>query len=697
MSTSRFFVPLAVVAVIGCGSSPTSDRSGKGGELSGPLVLDPGAICFGPACLGRHVETLRLAPPAPPVIPSRPLGVTEPPPLPPQSLGPTAAAPSVQPVSGGKFVSAAAAVAPSPPPGCTSYSLDMQVLVIASDGQEADLQAIQQALGYHAVPYSTWIATQNAGLLTSDRLATGCAGHYQGVVLTTGNLVYSPDGGATWRSALTNAEWQALRSYEASFHVREISWFVNPGPDQGLNPPSARVDTSTTPIDALLTAAGQTAFPYVNASNPISISGVWVYLTTPADPNVRPLLVDRSGNALMSSRVTADGRETLALTFDSNPFLIHDLVLAHGLVEWVTNGIYLGEFRAYLTPQVDDLFIDDDMYFGGVFRMTDNDFNVAHSWQSGQQSRPGNAGFRLAFAFNGSGGVPEDPDVPADDPLTIAATTSNADFHFINHTFDHENLDNATYDFAFSQIDQNNAFAANQGFRNFTTANLVSPDVSGLGNADALQAAFDSGVRYMVSDTSQPGWSNPSPNIGIYSTIQPAILLIPRRPTNLFYNVSTPDEWMAEYNALYSSFWRRDLSYAEILDKESQNLLIYMLQGEIDPHMYHQPNLRAYDGVHTLLGDLLDVAFQKFRRNSTLAVLSPDMQVAGARIANTMGRNASGLTATLTPHTSVTFTSPRGVDFAVSGVCTTGSETYAGKCISAVHVAAGGTVTLPVQ
>jgi len=92
-----------------------------------------------------------------------------------------------------------------------------------------------------------------------------------------------------------------------------------------------------------------------------------------------------------------------------------------------------------------------------------------------------------------------------------------------------------------------------------------------------------------------------------------------------------------------------------------------------------------------------DVAFQKFRRNSTLPVVSPDMQVAGARVANTMGRNASGLTATLTPATSVRFTSPRDVDFALSGVCTTGSETYAGKCISAVHVAAGGTVTLPVQ
>ena len=674
MSTSRSF---ALVALFACSSSSDSDRKVR--ETS---ALS--ALCIGPACLGRQVETLRLAPPAPPVIPSLPLG-------PPIVLPVGAQSPGSTPVaSAGKLLVSATAAAPPPPPGCSSYSLEMKVLVIATDGQEPDLQAIQQALGYHTVPFSTWIATQNTGLLTSDKLATGCAGHYQGIVLTTGNLLYSPDGGSTWRSALTSGEWQALRNYEAAFHVREISWFVNPGPDQGLNPASAQVDTNATPIDATLTDAGRAAFPYVNASNPVTISGVWAYLATPSDPNVTTLLVDSGGHALVSSRVTSDGRETMALTFDSNPFLVHDLALAHGLVEWVTQGIYLGEFRTYLTPHVDDLFIDDDMYFGDVFRMTDSDFNVAHSWQTGQQSRPGNAGFRLAFAFNGSGGLP-------DDPLTIAATTSNADFHFINHTFDHENLDAATYDFAFAQIDQNNKFAADQGFRNFTPLNLVSPDVSGLNNADALQAAFDTGVRYMVSDTSQPGWNNPAPNIGIYSTLQPAILFIPRRPTNLFYNVSTPEEWTAEYNAIYFSFWGRDLTYAEILDKESQNLLVFMLQGEIDPHMYHQPNLRAYDGVHTLLGDLLDRAFEKVRRSSTLPILSPDMHVAGARIANTMARNASGLSAVLRPGQSVTFTSASEVNFAVSGVCATGSEMYAGKCITAVHVPAGGTVILPVQ
>ena len=42
-------------------------------------------------------------------------------------------------------------------------------------------------------------------------------------------------------------------------------------------------------------------------------------------------------------------------------------------------------------------------------------------------------------------------------------------------------LDNADYAFAFSQIDQNNQFAIGQ-FQNFTTANFISPDVSGLTN-----------------------------------------------------------------------------------------------------------------------------------------------------------------------------------------------------------------------
>jgi len=490
----------------------------------------------------------------------------------------------------------------------------------------------------------------------------------------------------TYVSALTPQEWLALRAYEQSFKVREISWYVYPGADSGLNPPTAGVDTGVTPIDARLTAAGAKVFPTVNAANPIPISMAWTYLATPAEAAVTPLLVDAAGNALASSRVTPDGRETLAMTFDSNQWLIHDLVLAHGLIEWVTKGMYLGEFRAYTEAQIDDLLIDDDMYLGGSYRMSDVDMNVVRAWQAQQKSIAG-PDFRLAWAFNAYGAFDGDP-------LTAACKASSGEFHWISHTWDHTNLDSMSYADAFAEFDQNDKFAKSQGWSNYTTMNLVTPEVSGLTNPAAMKAAWDVGIRYTISDTSRAGWDNPAPNIGIYSTLQPGLLHIPRKPTNLFYNVSTPEEWMAEYNALYTSYWGRALTYQEILDKESQNLLVYLLQGNIDPAMYHQPNTRAYDGVHTLLGDLLDVTFQKFRRHSTLPIMSPDQDKAGARIARTMARNKAAVTAVLTPGVSVSFTSSAAVDLAVSGLCTPDAERYAGKCIASVKVPAGQTVVV---
>ena len=522
-------------------------------------------------------------------------------------------------------------------------------------------------------------------MLTPDKLATGCDGKYQGVILATGNLAFSADGGLTYVSALTATEWLALRNYESTFKVREISWYVYPGVDQGLNPPSSGVDTSASPINATLTSAGRSVFTSVNASNPIPISMAWTYLAKPSDPNVTPLLVDGVGNALASSRVTSDGRETIALTFDTNQWLIHDLVLAHGLVEWVTKGMYLGEFRAYTEAQIDDVLIDDDLYVGGAFRMSAADFNATRAWQASRKATAG-PNFRLAWAFNAYG-------ADDSDPLTTAVRTYSGDFHWISHTWDHTNLDGMDYATAFSEFDQNDGYARSHGFKNYTTMNLVTPEISGLTNPAAMSAAWDLGVRYTVSDTSRVGWDNPAPNIGIYSTLKQGMLHIPRKPTNLFYNVSAPSEWAAEYNFLYTSYWGRALSYAEILDKESQNLLVYLLQGNIDPAMYHQSNTRAYDGVHTLLGDLLDVAFQKFRKYSTLPIMSPDMNDAGARIARTMARNNAGVSALLTPGVSVSFSSPVSVEFAVSGLCASNAEMYAGKCISIVKVGAGQTVT----
>jgi hypothetical protein len=626
------------------------------------------AVCIALASVAGGAQTPSGAPPAPPRIATGPLG----------------------PVDSLRSAPESSTDA-TPPPGCTDWSVQMRVLVISATGSEPSFGAIQDALGYHTVPFTTWIATQKPGQLTPDTLFTACVGKYQGVILATGSLAYSPDGGNTWLSALTPAEWQTLRAYEVNFHVREVSWYVFPGADQGLGSPSPPwgVDTNTSPINGTLTGAGQAVFPYVNASNPITITGAWAYQARAVDPNVTPLLVDSANNALVSSRVTSDGRETIALTFDSNQWLIHDLILAHGLVEWVTNGIYVGEFRAYSEPQIDDLFLDNDLYDGGNFRMTEAHFNQMRSWQAAQKLNVGQD-FRLAWAFNGDGGTPGDP-------LTLAARDFSGEFQMISHTWDHRNLDNVGYGVAFDEFNLNDQFARNQPYQNYNTKNLVTPEVSGLANLNVMQAAWDAGVRYVVSDTSREGGDNPKPNIGKYNDVELGILQIPRKPTNLYYNVSTPEEWMAEYNDRYRTFWGRDLTYEEILDKESQNLLIYLLQGNIDPTMYHQPNARAYDGVRSLLGDLLDMAFDKFRTHSTLPVMSPDMHVAGARMANTKARNDARVVAAMTPGVSVSFSSPVAVEFAVSGLCTSGCENYAGKCITNVTVGAGQTVTFPLN
>ena len=172
MTTARISSAIAAVFVLsGCGGSSNSNQPAGRQELTGPLVLDPGVMCVGPACRGVPMETVRLAPPAPPVIPTGPLPPIS---IPPLSLPvPTvagggdsmlrAAFDSHSLRMGSPAGSTDAVTAPPPPPGCTNWTVQMQVLVISTDGKEADLPAIQQALGYHTIPYTTWIATQKLG------------------------------------------------------------------------------------------------------------------------------------------------------------------------------------------------------------------------------------------------------------------------------------------------------------------------------------------------------------------------------------------------------------------------------------------------------------------------------------------------------------------------------------------------------
>jgi hypothetical protein len=179
--------------------------------------------------------------------------------------------------------------------------------------------------------------------------------------------------------------------------------------------------------------------------------------------------------------------------------------------------------------------------------------------------------------------------------------------------------------------------------------------------------------------------------------LEPSILVIPRYANNLGYDVSTPEEWADQYNDRYKDAWGRDLSYEEILDKESELLLILLLNGDIDPWMFHQANLRAYDGTHTLIGDLIDRTLEKYNALYDLPILSPTQDEIGRRMIRRTRYNEAGVTASILPGDRVRLRAEQAAKVPVTGLRTPDAERYGGQYISYVNLDAGESVTIPLR
>lgn len=622
-----------------------------------------------PTLPARHTHTLRLAPLYQPRMQSRP---------------------QVQPV--GAPVKSRSTVPSLAPDGFQSSSsavtVEAKVLIISADGTESDLPAIKQAFELVGMPYKVWIAAQDPQPLTLDRLANGTYAFYSGVVLTTGSLAY--DSGTGWVSALSSEEWQNLWNFEAMFGVRQVTWYTYPTPDYGFGWATA-VDTSVTPVPLRLTAEGQAVFPYLNPTGDgLAVKLAYTYLAQFKSPTGSVLMTDDRGNALVAVNQYPDGRENLALTFDNAPWLQHSVALGYGIVNWVTRGLFLGDRRVYVSAQVDDLYLPNEMWLGGELRITGTDLQRVVDWQVERYGDPITAQYKTDMAYNGDGSR---PGFFPGDTLVAASVALRDHFKWISHTYTHPYLDNTSYTTTYNELMNNNKTGSMLVLPGYSVRSLVTPNVSGLYNPNAMRAARDTGVRYVVSDTSRAGEDNPFPNVGIYNALEPSILEIPRRPTNLFYNVATPAEWASEYNFIYHDYWGRDLTPAEILDKTSDMLLMYLLKGENDPWMFHQPNLKAYDGTHFLLGDLLDATLAKYRAIYNLPWLSPTMDDLGEIVHDRTQYIAAEVTATISGGV-LTLNAKRDAVVPVTGLYTPGASYYGGQYTSYIPVTAGKPVTV---
>jgi hypothetical protein len=249
-------------------------------------------------------------------------------------------------------------------------ALDLRVLLIGNSSQDVTTAAWESALTSEGVPYTevnvggaspttTTSAATGSWTITLPALSNGTKGFYNGVVIadSPANFV---------AGALT-----PLVSYESSFGVRQVDGSMFPSPALGA------VDATAGALDGTvgtLTAAGLVAFPELKGPVPFAL-GTWGYgATTVAGSPFTPIMNDSAGNALAGvyQHPAGDaqaGVTEMSLFFNYNSNMLQWLLLAPGLVNWVTQDTHLGLYRSYFGQDIDDVFIADNAW-SSVYQCT---------------------------------------------------------------------------------------------------------------------------------------------------------------------------------------------------------------------------------------------------------------------------------------------------------------------------------------
>src|SRR3954451_11266960 len=374
------------------------------------------------------------------------------------------------------LVVAATVMAAAPNRPAPGQRLDVRVLLLSADGTEPGFGAWKAELAREGVPYDTFVAYTGAArsaTLTDDKLADYATdhAHYSAVILSTGDLGHSvtnADATTSYLSAVGDAEWASLARFERTFGIRQLSDYTAPGPAHGLATVGGAAQDGT---NGTLTAAGRAAFPYLKGTVPIAdedptVAEAFGYHAAPVDAaDWQALLTAPDGTSYLGIHTHPDdGREEMVSTVAANENQSHAQLLRHGMLNWVTRGVFLGYQRNYLELHVDDLFLGDDAWNpathttnydpAAASRMSPADLAQAAAWSKAH-------GLRLDFAYNGGGSALwMEQTATTTDPLVtaLADPALRGSFGFINHTYEHPNLDCATAPFITRQLTTNVAW-----------------------------------------------------------------------------------------------------------------------------------------------------------------------------------------------------------------------------------------------
>ncbi len=636
--------------------------------------------------------------------------------------------------------------------------LNMRILIISPTANDNTLFALESLLMQVGVPYDVLIATEET--LTNDKLRSNGKGLYQGIFLTDGALTYDT-GGGNFESAFTlcepnssnenndeDCQWNILWQYERDFKVRQVSMFTFPGTipeDLGVLP-NGLVDTTGTPLNVNLTLEGQSIFSSLKTNATIPIKSAFTYLAASNSNSpelATPLLEDSAGNIVAISGILSDGREHITLFMGHNPFLLHTQLLGYDLLNWVTQGVFIGERRMYMHTDVDDWFQESDVWVHpddnssvpSTFRMSGQDALSAREHLLVLRDKYPQASTLIYNNFFNAAQADLNAsiDCSATASLTGATLCINHFFYWGNHTFTEQDMDFTDYVTSKFEVEANISYAQGVGL-NFNPNSLVTGTHSGLGyylkeltpnlpcvveysngycefgldksNPVLLHAADELDVRYMGANRSLQTQTAACDSCGIFHPLEPSIMLIPRWPTNVFFNVTTPDQVISEFNYFYgpegifkdgngNPFFNHNLNYTEYLDFEAGIALYHILIASPYPHFFHQGNLFEYESGKSLLADWTDTVLQKYTTYLNLPIITlefPDMGDLIKERTSFFDAAASGVW--FRDSNTVNITSNNGGTIFVTGAELSGEKwNYGNARVSKVNLGAGQTVS----
>jgi hypothetical protein len=547
---------------------------------------------------------------------------------------------------------------PAKPPG-PGEGVALRQLIIAVDADDPGLAAWKSILDAIGTPYDVVLARTEPFDLTRLIRPDG-VGRYQSILLTDAQLPATEDTDNP-ASVFDSAKWNALWDYERKFGVRQVALSARPGatPEDYCLRGGTEQTVDGKAVHATVSQPGAAVFDQLKPDAKLPIANADIHLATLQPDCAAEPLLNIGPNVIGVRSTAADGRQRIALSFETyveEPIL--DLI-GHGLLHWATRGIFIGEKRHWINVDVDDWFNSTLRVYPdgaeGSYRLTGLEVvGVKNEQDALREAFPVARDFTLNLPYNAGRFDPKaparcDPDVKADE-LSSYSKCLASEFRWLNHTYSHPAMHTTSYERNRKEIADNLTAAAEAGIP-VPVAILKTPEYSGLGayrsdpnsrteepkdhglkasNKDLLKAMSDLGVKYIHGDMSHAGQRPECFNCGIYHPLQPDVMVVPDWPTDIEFEAATPEEQTMLYNLTYGKngtdqgHFSRDLTYEEITDREADIALKNIISGSAYAHTVHQANLHQYAKERSLTFDWVRVLVQKYSSFYKVALKNPD-------------------------------------------------------------------------